>query len=78
MRTYVVFFLAVTALLGTGAPAQTLSGRARSFVAHSNLIMPQSRVVRFAAPVPQPAPVVRINEVRADVKIVAQPVLQTQ
>ena len=71
MRMHSSFFVLASLLCVTGASAQTVvGGNPRDFVARSNLIMPQSRVVRFSAPVRQPNPVVRITEVRGAVSII--------
>lgn len=70
MRRYEFFLMVFTALLAVEISAQTVvGGGMRGFVAGSNLIMPQSRVVRFAPPTPQPSPAVMIAEVRAWVEI---------
>ncbi|MCK5805385.1 MAG: VWA domain-containing protein [Lentisphaeria bacterium] len=70
MKMHKVFCVVAALLLVAEASAQTVvGGGPRGFVAHSNLIMPQSRVVRFAPPTPQPNPMVRITEVRGVVTI---------
>lgn len=69
MKMHILSSLAIATLLVVKVSAQVVSVETRAFVAHSNLVMPQSRVVRFAPPSPQPSPVVSISEVRAVVAI---------
>jgi Ca-activated chloride channel homolog len=71
MRMYGSAVVLASLFWVSGASSQTVvGGHSRSFTAHSNLIMPQSRVLRFAAPTRQPNPVVRITEVRGTVSVI--------